>query len=190
MKEKVRGSKVLGFRRRGVRRTLAGDSFSSLSTSLILFLSNHHHPSSMSHIVVLGGGVIGLSTAIALLDRPGTKDRVTLIAADLPHLPSGFASALNVGASAPHAPAPASYASAWAGAHHVSDAKNARDRKWDRVTLDVMSAMHDAHGQSWKEGLVWAEQKEYWVGNAEDGGDPTSSVDFYPNVSPLRPALR
>lgn len=63
-----------------------------------------------ARVTVLGGGVIGLSTALALLERDPSL-QVTVMAEHLPDSPD----------------APASYASVWAGAHHVSDAKTDRE---------------------------------------------------------------
>lgn len=73
----------------------------------------------MVHVVIIGAGVIGLSTAISIREKGYD---VTLLAQYLPGDPK------NIG-----------YTSPWAGAHHVSSAgNNETQRKLDRETFDVM----------------------------------------------------
>jgi len=73
-------------------------------------------------IVILGAGIIGLTTAIRLLDSSicQRNDRPIHILAD--HLPSD--------------PLDANYASTLAGAHHLSFAADddERQRRWDRIS--------------------------------------------------------
>lgn len=68
-------------------------------------------------IVILGAGVIGLTTAIRILESPVSKGREVHILAG--HLPSDDLDA--------------NYPSGIAGAHHLSfaDDKDTRQRRWD-----------------------------------------------------------
>ena len=83
-------------------------------------MSSSQSSSTKAPIVVLGAGVIGLTTAVRLLESPlCTQDGHPVhILAD--HLPDD--------------PLDAYYASTIAGAHHLSFADDAdlRQRKWDR----------------------------------------------------------
>ncbi|KAL1408762.1 hypothetical protein Q8F55_005575 [Vanrija albida] len=97
-------------------------------------------------IVVLGAGVIGLTTAVRLLEaRP---DAEVHIVAD--HLPSD---ALD-----------AHYASTIAGAHHLSfaDDKDLRQRRWDMRTFEVLYDEWRRVGES--TGLMALTQTEMWEG--------------------------
>ncbi|GAA5938352.1 hypothetical protein JCM3775_000870 [Rhodotorula graminis] len=81
------------------------------------------------HVVVLGAGVVGLSTAIRLLEH-GYK--VDVVARDLPDDPKSIA-----------------FTSPWAGAHHVSVATGSdmRMHEFDKHTFEVMSTMiEQGHG--------------------------------------------
>lgn len=71
-------------------------------------------------IVVLGAGVIGLTTAIRILESPALKGREVHVVAG--HLPSDDLDA--------------NYASGIAGAHHLSfaDDNDLRQRRWDMAS--------------------------------------------------------
>ncbi|GAA6051151.1 hypothetical protein JCM3770_002564 [Rhodotorula araucariae] len=91
------------------------------------------------HIVVLGAGVVGLSTAIRLLEAGYS---VHVIARDLPGDDKTVA-----------------FTSPWAGAHHVSVATSAdmRLHEFDARTFRVMSSMIEQGHES----LFFCTQKEY-----------------------------
>lgn len=127
------------------------------------------------HVVVLGGGVIGISTAIALLDHPGSHYNVTLIATDLPSLDTASYTPQSFQA------APSSYASAWAGAHHVSDAKDEKQLKRDKVTFKVLQLLEQKKGFGKdKAALVWVHQTEYWDQKKDYNA---KAIEWYPDVS-------
>lgn len=71
-------------------------------------------------IVVLGAGVIGLTTAIRILESPASDGREVHVVAG--HLPSDALDAM--------------YASGIAGAHHLSfaDDGDLRQRRWDMAS--------------------------------------------------------
>lgn len=132
------------------------------------------------HVAIVGGGVIGISTAIALLGHPLSPYDVTIIAPDLPSLDHKSYRPHPVEGEA----ALASYASAWAGAHHVSDAKTPKQLKRDRITFDVLVKLEQAWAkqpwaQSEKRPLVYVHQTEYWSKEAELN---ESAVNWYPQV--------
>ncbi|OJT12710.1 D-amino-acid oxidase [Trametes pubescens] len=77
-------------------------------------------PNSPKKVVVIGAGVVGLTTAVKIQERGGYH--VTIIAETLPTDPKNI-----------------KYTSIWAGAHHVSHAcDDARQMAIDRETFDVM----------------------------------------------------
>lgn len=80
-------------------------------------------------IVVLGAGVIGLTTAIQILESPALKDREVHVVAG--HLPND--------------PLDATYASGIAGAHHLSfaDDNDFRQRRWDMASECARPFLHD-----------------------------------------------
>lgn len=82
-------------------------------------------------IVILGAGVIGLTTAVRLLEAPLNTHPVHIIADHLP------ADALNP-----------RYASTIAGAHHLSfaDDGDERQRRWDRRSELSGARLRDAEG--------------------------------------------
>jgi len=98
----------------------------------------------MPHVVVLGGGVIGLTTAVELL-RKGYK--VTIIAAHLPGDQS------------------IEYTSPWAGAHwrtHASES-DPRERAWDVTTYQYwMRQLTEDEQGSARSGLKTYESLGYW----------------------------
>lgn len=71
-------------------------------------------------IVVIGAGIIGLTTAVRLLESPEVRDSKIPVHVLADHLP--------------HDPLDARYASTIAGAHHLSfaDDDDARQTKWDK----------------------------------------------------------
>jgi glycine/D-amino acid oxidase-like deaminating enzyme len=132
-------------------------------------------------IVVVGAGVIGLSTAIALLSHPVSPyQNVTVIAKDLPSLDTAAYSPSSDQA------APSSYASAWAGAHHVSDAKDDTQLRRDKVTFDMLERLEKSTSfgalgaAKSNEALVKVHQTEYWQ-REEDVN--IAAIEWYPDVS-------
>lgn len=114
---------------------------------------------SQPHIVVVGSGVIGLSTAVSLLDSPLPMN-VTLVSS---HFPTDKDN---------RAVAPAEYASVWAGAHHVSSPSSERELKWDKETMSVFRALQQQHTQRGNgtgtrtrtpSPLVWVRQSELFA---------------------------
>ncbi|EST06249.1 FAD dependent oxidoreductase [Kalmanozyma brasiliensis GHG001] len=98
--------------------------------------------SSLHHIAILGCGVIGLSTALAILeDQPqtgrGSRSFVTIVSKEVPNLDEDSGGA---GQSSSKKPS-AEYASLWAGGHHVSDAKSERELRYDKITFERMSLL-------------------------------------------------
>ncbi|CAO1619225.1 unnamed protein product [Sympodiomycopsis kandeliae] len=102
------------------------------------------------HVVVVGCGVIGLSSAVSLLDSP-IPAQVTIISS---HLPS---------ATGKH---PSEYASTWAGAHHVTAGADEREYKWDETTFHMMKRLKQANPKS--HGLVWVRQSEWFTRRPEN----------------------
>ncbi|KAM5543713.1 hypothetical protein V8D89_002330 [Ganoderma adspersum] len=77
-------------------------------------------PNSPKRVVVIGAGVVGLTTAVKIQEKGGYN--VTIIAETFPGDPKTI-----------------TYTSLWAGAHHVSHAANdAKQMAIDRETFDVM----------------------------------------------------
>ncbi|WWD21284.1 hypothetical protein CI109_105768 [Kwoniella shandongensis] len=103
--------------------------------------------------IILGAGVIGLTTAVRLLESPyyqSTKPSVHIIA---DHLPND--------------PLDARYASTIAGAHHLSfaDDIDERQRGWDRKTFQIMYEEWREIGES--SGLMALKQTELFVGETK-----------------------
>lgn len=138
--------------------------------------------SERKHILVLGGGVIGLSLALTMQDA-GDCD-VSLLSTCLPADPSSSATS-----SAPP-PSPAHYASAWAGAHHVSSAVNEREYRWDRETFDVIKKLAGPAGQGEDaEGsLVWVRQTELFANPVTTEAERRAQevLGMYPNHTQSR----
>lgn len=95
------------------------------------------------HVVILGGGVVGISLALCLLDVPEAhRVSVTIVAADLPIIKgvkrpqAGSSNAENQATRSP-----ASYASSWAGAHHVSSPSSQREARWEQDTFRVLKGI-------------------------------------------------
>ncbi|TKY84973.1 hypothetical protein EX895_006053 [Sporisorium graminicola] len=161
------------------------------------------------HVAILGCGVIGLSTGLAILEGqlqngPGGKTVVTIVAKEVPDLKT---------ARKKHS---AEYASVWAGGHHVSDAKSERELRHDKITFERMSML--ARTRPWSraattsatavspivpsppaqsststevtaEPLVWVHQTELFEtapGSASTARPPYKGVlDWYPDFKPL-----
>ncbi|WVF65418.1 hypothetical protein IAT40_000145 [Kwoniella sp. CBS 6097] len=104
-------------------------------------------------IVILGAGIIGLTTAVRILESPlyqFEKYPVHIIA---DHLPND--------------PLDPKYASTIAGAHHLSfaDDEDERQRRWDRRTFQVMYDEWRAEGET--TGLMVLKQTELFVGHSK-----------------------
>jgi len=80
------------------------------------------HQGELLQIVVIGAGVVGLTTALKLQERGGY--RVTIIAETLPSDPKNIR-----------------YTSPWAGAHHVSSAGH--DKRLQKLDMDTFKVMWD-----------------------------------------------
>jgi glycine/D-amino acid oxidase-like deaminating enzyme len=100
--------------------------------------------SSKPPIVVVGAGIIGLTTAIRLLQSPSFTSPVYILAS---HFPSN--------------PLHPAYASTAAGAHHLSfaDDEDERQIRWDTRTFDVMSGELEHEGED-ATGLMRLKQTE------------------------------
>lgn len=163
------------------------------------------------HVAVLGCGVIGLTTAITILEAckdKTTKCRVTIVAKDYPRAPSDATAVPSTYRAS------ADFASAWAGGHHVSDAKNELELHHDKVTFDRMAKL--SRERPWaksypsatqdpllpaltvsqerslpvSEPLVWVHQKEFFESTSNAKGQPpyTGILDWYPDVSSHPPS--
>lgn len=125
-------------------------------------------------IAIIGSGVIGLSTGIALLDSPHPPSRVTIVSSNFPTDTEGH---------------PADYASPWAGAHHVSAPANERERAWDRKTLDVLRRLMDdekwAGGGGASPALLHARQSELFANPPASDAERLAqeALNCYENMS-------
>ncbi|KAN0060641.1 hypothetical protein ACQY0O_007299 [Thecaphora frezii] len=151
------------------------------------------------HITILGAGVAGLTAAVALLETPQPRARlVTIVSQHIPRLPPRrrhaggadlpLATSSLSDAGTASATLPATYASAWAGGHHVSDAKTPRDKRHDQQTFERLCQLLEqrpwAHGEYELEAepLVWVHQTEYFEVLNHDGSHPATGVlDWYPD---------
>ncbi|WVW79502.1 hypothetical protein I302_101471 [Kwoniella bestiolae CBS 10118] len=104
-------------------------------------------------IVVLGAGIIGLTTAIRLLETPLYQEKHHPVHIIADHLPDD--------------PLDPRYASTIAGAHHLSfaDDGDERQRRWDRRTFKVMYDEWAREGES--TGLMRIKQTELFVGHRQ-----------------------
>ncbi|KAI5996464.1 hypothetical protein F5J12DRAFT_772686 [Pisolithus orientalis] len=108
-------------------------------------------------IVVIGAGVVGLSTAIRIQEKGGY--RVTIIAETFP------IDSKNI-----------RYTSHWAGAHHVSAAfDDKRQREMDKETFEIMWK-DSAHGRP----IQGCFLRHYHTEFRSDGVDPTEWLDYMP----------
>lgn len=94
-------------------------------------------------VVVLGAGIVGLATALRILQHPKQLGEVHVVAA---HLPGD--------------PLSAEYASPAAGAHHLSFAADSDERQqgWDRRTFQIMMDEWSSLGEA--SGLMRIRQTE------------------------------
>ncbi|OCF35693.1 D-aspartate oxidase [Kwoniella heveanensis BCC8398] len=103
-------------------------------------------------IIVLGAGIIGLTTAVRILESPLYHQHHHPVHIIADHLPND--------------PLDPKYASTIAGAHHLSfaDDDDERQRRWDRRTFQVMYDEWRADGEA--TGLMVLKQTELFVGNS------------------------
>ncbi|KAJ1033406.1 hypothetical protein NDA13_001397 [Ustilago tritici] len=164
------------------------------------------------HVTILGCGVIGLSTALAILEgqQENPRDRRTLVTIVSKEVP-------DLGHGTQHS---AVYASVWAGGHHVSDAKSERELRHDKITFERMSNLSrerpwarpasssqtcnpkpvppitdkssgfSSHGsQREPEPLVWVHQTELFETASSSQAFPRSPYEgvlaWYPDFKPL-----
>lgn len=131
-------------------------------------------------IVIIGAGIIGLTTVVCLLESQFYKQHRPPIHIIAGHLPND--------------PLDAKYASTIAGAHHLSFAGDGdgRQRKWDMrsesfwlVPADVKTAfqvMYEQWRQSGEDsGLMALKQTELFVGQ----NDHLKIYEEHPNVNKL-----
>ncbi|KAF9226405.1 nucleotide-binding domain-containing protein [Gyrodon lividus] len=110
-------------------------------------------------IVVIGAGVVGLSTAIKLQERSGY--RVIIVAETFPTDPRTIR-----------------YTSHWAGAHHSSQAfGDVRQKAMDKETFEVMWQDSDPEGNGAAAGCFFRHNHTEFRG---DGVDPSSWLDYMP----------
>ncbi|KIK19629.1 hypothetical protein PISMIDRAFT_107285 [Pisolithus microcarpus 441] len=108
-------------------------------------------------IIVIGAGVIGLSTAIKIQEKGGY--RVTIVAETFPTDPKTIR-----------------YTSHWAGAHHVSGAYGSkRQREMDSETFDIMWKDSE-HGGPVEGCFLRHKNTQY----RSDGVDPSEWLDHMP----------
>ncbi|WWC63896.1 uncharacterized protein I303_106501 [Kwoniella dejecticola CBS 10117] len=102
-------------------------------------------------IIILGAGIIGLTTAVRLLESPLYRDEDIPVHIIADHLPND--------------PLDARYASTIAGAHHLSfaDDEDERQRRWDGRTFEVMFDEWKNEGEA--TGLMAVKQTEMFVGH-------------------------
>jgi len=118
----------------------------------------------MSDVVIIGAGVIGLSTAIKVQERGAYS--VTILAEAFPTDSKCI-----------------QYTSHWAGAHHVSaPAADQRQQKLERETFDIMWEMSTPGGEA--EGcFLRAPQTEYYAVKEGNG------LHSYPNLQRLEASV-
>ncbi|KZV99843.1 FAD dependent oxidoreductase [Exidia glandulosa HHB12029] len=125
------------------------------------------------HIVVLGAGVIGLSTAVHLLETKRDVYDVTIIADALPSddRKSGLAH----------------YASLWAGAQHVSFAslEDTLQQQLDRATFKRMWEMSDPSTAT-SSLFMRLKQTEYYRSVPSDVAQGKAALDFMPDFRYLK----
>ncbi|WWC91071.1 uncharacterized protein L201_006012 [Kwoniella dendrophila CBS 6074] len=104
-------------------------------------------------IIILGAGIIGLTTAIRLLESSLYQDKNIPVHIIADHLPND--------------PLDPKYASTIAGAHHLSfaDDDDERQRRWDKRTFQIMYKEWKDEGES--TGLMVMKQTEMFVGHTK-----------------------
>ncbi|KIK66623.1 hypothetical protein GYMLUDRAFT_37780 [Collybiopsis luxurians FD-317 M1] len=137
---------------------------------------------SSKHVVVLGAGVAGLTTAISILEK--TKYNVTVLASQLPNDPKSIG-----------------YTSHWAGAHHVSHAtgtgfsaadgnsatnsfEHPEQLAIDQETFKTMWALSEP-GSEAEKCFLRLEQVEYYQVEIPEGEE--HRLKWYPNFRVLPP---
>ncbi|KAI0037134.1 nucleotide-binding domain-containing protein [Vararia minispora EC-137] len=118
-------------------------------------------PDQTRSIVVLGAGVIGLTTALVLQETGDYK--VTILASKLPTDPKSI-----------------HYTSHWAGAHHVISVSNEFQARLEKETFEVMWRMSAPDGGA-EHCFLRAPQKEYYL---VPQADP-DILSVYPNFKKL-----
>ncbi|ESK85652.1 d-amino-acid oxidase [Moniliophthora roreri MCA 2997] len=117
---------------------------------------------SVKNIVVLGAGVVGLTTALRIQERGGYS--VTIVAEILPTDPKSI-----------------KYTSQWAGAHHVSHAeKEPRQTKIDQETFKVFWEL-SAPGGPAEHCFMRLQQSEYY----HEAPDGEHHLSWYPDYKIL-----
>ncbi|KAI6158189.1 hypothetical protein BKA82DRAFT_996629 [Pisolithus tinctorius] len=117
----------------------------------------HRESKATKDVVVIGAGVVGLSTAIRIQEEGGY--RATVVAETFPTDPKTIR-----------------YASHWAGAHHVSAAfDDKRQREMDKGTFEIMWK-DSAHGGPIQGCFLRHNHTEF----RSDGVDPTEWLDYMP----------
>ena len=115
------------------------------------------------HVVVIGAGVIGLTTALTLQKSHGTAVSITILAKQLPSDPRSI-----------------SYTSSWAGAHHVSHAEGEEgQRQIDSETFQTLWAL-SSPGSPAEDCFLRVPQTEY---HTEVQPDP-HPLAWMPDVRP------
>ncbi|SNX82540.1 related to D-amino acid oxidase [Melanopsichium pennsylvanicum] len=127
------------------------------------------------HVAILGCGVIGLSTALAILEDQSTKPcrtrtSVTIVSKEVPDFGDGTTSTHS-----------AEYASIWAGGHHVSDAKTERELRHDKLTFERMSRL--VSERPWSKST--SQQEAYGASPVVPIGSVRSTGKQYIDIEPL-----
>ncbi|KAJ3760170.1 D-amino-acid oxidase [Lentinula raphanica] len=154
-------------------------------TSAIIGLPSERE---FKHILVLGAGVVGLTTAISILESSLKYNYIVTILAT--HLPTD--------------PKSISYTSHWAGAHHVSHAtgtdansstsavEHPDQLAIDQETFRTMWEL-SAQGNEAEKCFMRIEQVEYYheeIPVDKDGGEVNHHLRWYPDVSPTSRDVR
>ncbi|KAI0765264.1 D-amino-acid oxidase [Fomes fomentarius] len=118
------------------------------------------HP---KNVVVIGAGVVGLTTAVKIQEKGGYK--VTIIAETFPTDPKTT-----------------KYTSLWAGAHHVSHAaQDIKQMAIDRETFDVMWELSALGGDA-EHCFMRVPQTDYLLDGLDEG------LDWMPDFKKLEPS--
>ncbi|KDN53641.1 FAD dependent oxidoreductase [Tilletiaria anomala UBC 951] len=143
-----------------------------------------------AHTVILGGGVIGLSAGITFLERTSADTfQVTLVSKDLPPRLSKHTTS-NDKAAGEIERQSSEYASAWAGAHHVSAANSERELRWDKLTFEKMKTLQcERPWDSWwpedsiAQPLAWVNQVETFHSSKPE--EWIKPLEWYPDFEVL-----
>ncbi|KAE8216322.1 hypothetical protein CF327_g504 [Tilletia walkeri] len=154
-------------------------------------------------VLILGGGVIGLSTGIHLLEQHKeqsqgkTSDLKVIIASE--YLPREVDRRLSPEQSQTELQQalkayPASYASIWAGAHHVTDTNEPFMGTVVKKTYDRLVRLEKQFSQEqspyFPAPLYWVEQIEHFAASKKGESSPpwTGLFDYYPDFRVLEKA--